>query len=106
MAAPRANLDRDAILAATRLPAFIRYQLNNLLRLREWLQAPEASGMHPTTTAPARGAGWSFIRYAADRAGGDESGFWRALTAGPATGRANLAAAIGTDPGEWWRDWL
>ena len=50
-----------------------------------------------------RGAGWSFLRYAADRSGGPEPSTWFSLV-NSISGLANLQAMLGTDPLPWYRD--
>ncbi len=71
--------------------------------LAEYLAAPSASspfGALPTATT--RGGAWSFLRFASDRLGGDESVRWRALLS---TSANNPRAQLG-DLLEVSRDWL
>jgi hypothetical protein len=102
MRAPRANLGPESF-DADGLELLIRYQGNNFLRLRDWMTDPRAAGIEGTSTA-GRGASWSFLRYVADRRGG-EAGFWKALVQTRDTGWVNLEAATGEALSQWRRDW-
>jgi hypothetical protein len=108
---PRQNLDAGQIASNPRaFEAFRSYMDNNTRRLARYLVDPERrspydpvqSGVSDLAT---RGAAWAFLRYAADRRGGDEGQLWRALVDGGGTGIANLQHALGVDPRLWARDW-
>jgi hypothetical protein len=93
--------------ASRRVAAFNAYVNANFGSFRPWLQRPDTSGAYKkNATLASGGALWAFLRYAADRAGGDQSSFWAALSDGPATGMDNLQAALGIDPDEWVRDFV
>jgi hypothetical protein len=85
---------------------FTRFHRANFNRLGEHLANPAATPLFRTDgSLPSRGAVWQFLRYAADRKGGNESIMWRALTNSSFAGLSNLEAALGADPMEWLRDW-
>jgi hypothetical protein len=85
---------------------FVVYQRGNFGRLAEHLRNPTSTALFDASAPLAsRGASWQFLRYAADRRGGDEAQFWRSLASSSLTGMRNLQAAIGTDPIPWMRDW-
>jgi hypothetical protein len=103
---PRGNLDTAVVNEGVLKGAFFQHAFSNFSALREWLRAPgDNGGFQVGGDVPAsRGASWAFLRYAADRRGGDENAFWNALAGSLATGTDNLAAALGTDPLPWYRD--
>jgi hypothetical protein len=105
--APRQNLGQAEILANdTRRNAFNEFQLENFGRFDEYLQAPSQNAPYADDDELAtRGAGWSFLRYAADRRGGPDQSFWFAVVNSKISGLANLQAVLGTDPVLWVRDW-
>ena len=69
----------DIAFAATQAPqpvldAFNSFGSANMRRFREFLRNPQGGSPYATTAdISTRGAIWSFLRYAADRRGGDES---------------------------------
>jgi hypothetical protein len=90
------------------LDAFNAFAAPNFRRLREFLLSPNGNSPYASNANLAtRGAIWSFLRYAADRRGGDESQLWFQLANPPAGvhGVANLNRAITSDLGTWVRDW-
>lgn len=103
----------DIAFAATQSPqpvldAFNSFGSANMRRFREFLRNPQASSPYATTAdISTRGAIWSFLRYASDRRGGDESALWHQLANPPAGlhGIANLNQAFGSDLSSWIRDW-
>jgi hypothetical protein len=103
----------DIAFAATQSPqpvldAFNSFGSANMRRFREFLRDPEASSPYANSNdLGTRGATWSFLRYAADRLGGDEIPLWRQLASPPADvhGIANLNLAFGADLSSWVRDW-
>jgi hypothetical protein len=85
--------------------AFFKYAESNFGRLRQWLLDPLGSGPFQTDDDLAtRGAIWAFLRYAADRVGGTQSAFTKALVNGTTGGMDNLEAALGGDADPWFRD--
>jgi hypothetical protein len=104
---------QDIAFAATQasqpvLDAFNSFGAANMRRFREFLRDPQASSPYASTNdIAARGAIWSFLRYAADRRGGDGTTLWHQLANPPAglRGIANLNAAFGSDISSWIRDW-
>ncbi|HEX6369383.1 MAG TPA: Ig-like domain-containing protein [Longimicrobium sp.] len=109
--AARQNLGSPEIQANARvLNAFRTYMDQNVRRYEKYLEDPEGQSPYDASSADAndlatRGAGWAFLRYAADRKGGSEGQLWRALIDGSTTGFANLQQALGSDPRPWVRDW-
>jgi hypothetical protein len=102
----RENVDYERIRSTPHLwETFNRYHLNNFGRLGTHLERPHSTSPIDAVSAAARGASWQFLRYAADRRGGDEAVFWRSLTRGPAVGLRNLEMAIGVEASTWLRDW-
>lgn len=107
---PRSNIHLSALTtgpnASRRVAAFNTYANQNYGQLRSWLQRPDTTGalQDEGVTLSARGAGWAFLRYAADRLGGSEADFWASFLSSPATGITNLEAAIGADAGDWLAD--
>lgn len=88
--------------------AFDTFAAANFRRLREYLtntltNSPYADNSNLTT----RGAIWSFLRYAADRRGGDQTQMWFQLANPPAGnhGIANLTRVVTPDLAGWVRDW-
>ena len=106
--APRSNLSlADFSGNATRNTAFFDYQIQNFLRYQDYLRSP--NGISPYGNGDSfaiRGAGWHFLRYAADRRGGDERPLWFSLVNSTTQGLPNLSQALGgTDMMTWYRDW-
>lgn len=104
---PRQNIDLVRLRAADAVRnAFNRYQASNFGRLIRYLQNPERHSPYDADDdLETRGAAWAFLRYAADRRGGDERDFWYNLVNSSQTGWANLQARLGTDPLPWVQDW-
>jgi len=105
--APRQNLGQAEILATpARLAVFNEFQIENFSRFEEYLQAPAQNAPYASDDDLAtRGAGWAFLRYLADRRGGNEQAFWMAVVNSKISGLANLQAVLGADPVLWARDW-
>lgn len=86
--------------------AFERYQGVNMSRYSSYLRKPYGSSPLHGTDLENRGASWSFLRYAADRAvPGGEAGLWRRIVDSKTVGYANLAGALGASPLSWMHDW-
>jgi hypothetical protein len=77
--------------------SFVTYMEPNFATLRNWLRAPEVM---------ATDAMWAFLRYSADRKGGNQPDFWYALGNSTTNGWANYEAAIGTPRNPWIRDFF
>jgi hypothetical protein len=106
--APRSGLTADAIRGTEQTrAAFNEYATGNLGRLASFLETPESSSPFAADdNLETRGAAWSFLRYAADRANGDDAKLWARLVNAKNAGRANLSAALGgANLDEWLRDW-
>lgn len=81
------------------------FQAANFARFSDYLRDPAAVSPIDGDGLATRGAAWAFLRYAADRRGGDEPRFWRTLVDADLTGYDNLLAALGTSPLAWLHDW-
>jgi hypothetical protein len=109
--APRQNLRGIELQGSVRaFNAYRTYMDQNIRRFESFLEDPENQSPYDSTAADAndlatRGAAWAFLRYAADRRGGNDSQLWRSLIDGSTTGFANLQRALGTDPRPLVRDW-
>lgn len=103
----RQRLDVDKLRAkAGAVQAFNSYGGGNFGRLAEYMKTPRTESPYEMDDNLAtRGATWSFLRYAADRAGGNEMSLWRALAGSQTIGFANLDAALGTSGRRWVADW-
>jgi hypothetical protein len=105
--APRQNLTANAIRTSERARvAFNSYGSSNFGRFAEYLSDPEGfSPYGQDDDLATRGAAWAYLRYAADRRGGDQSLLWNRLVNSDLRGIANLRAVLGAEPVEWARDW-
>ncbi len=110
--APGGRIDFATLQAQgpSALEAIDRHQRFNLLRLHEFLNDPVRNSPFNQAsqgTLPTRGAAWSFLRYAADRRGGDPAEFFRGLVSSPNRGIDNVAGAVGGREtlDEWLADW-
>lgn len=109
---PRSNIQLADLttgpFASRRVAAFNNYANTNFTQFRPWLQRPDTTGAlkEGDLTLAARGVGWAFLRYAADRVGGSEAAFWASFTASAATGIDNLEASIGADAADWLADFV
>lgn len=96
----RAHIEADP----RRLEAFASFQ-PSLDNFAEYLAAPAmASPFGALPTSPTRGAAWSWLRFASDRRGGDESARWRALLS--ESGFNTVLRAQFGDLLELSRDWV
>jgi hypothetical protein len=85
--------------------AYERYMASNDHNLRQYLQRLFSSSPMGADNLGTRGGAWSFLRYAADRAGaGDESMFFRLVNSTTA-GLDNLDAVLGVSSLVWMHDW-
>jgi hypothetical protein len=104
---PRQNIDGPRLAAtAADGAAFNRYQRQNVNRFGMYLEDPEGNTLIGQDSLTTRGAAWSFLRYAADRRGGDENTVWKDLVTTRNTGLSNLRAVLGGEPMDWMHDWL
>lgn len=106
---PGLNLNYQVIQASPKVQdAFNNLEASNVRRLIAYLGAPLTNSPYVNNGSIAtRGAIWSFLRYAADRKGGDQSQLWFQLANPPINvrGIANLTRAITDDLPGWVRDW-
>jgi hypothetical protein len=108
----RQNLGADQIQPNARaLAAFRTYMDQNIRRYQRYLEDAEGQSPYDATEGDdndlaTRGAGWAFLRYAADhRTSGTDTQLWQDLVEGSVTGFANLQQALGRDPRPLVRDW-
>ena len=88
--------------------AFNHYMSSNLTDYAAYLERPDtASLMGVTDLITTRGAGWSFLRYAADRSGRDDAAFFFDLVNSSLAGLENLDAVLGGSGRafDWMQDW-
>jgi hypothetical protein len=92
------NIDLPRVQSSSaQLSAVNTYMVQNLGRLITYLRATEANSPYaPNDKLETRGATWQLLRYAADRAGGDERARWRAMVNAQNAGQANFNAAFGS----------
>ena len=90
--------------------AYASYFQGNAQRYASWLGGPQQFGGADTTadtSAAARGAAWTLLRYTFDQyANGSPATLSRALAAGPNTGIYNLVSATGTSLDSLIEGWL
>jgi hypothetical protein len=90
--------------------AYASYFQGNALRYASWIAAPQQFGGADTTadtSAAARGAAWTLLRYTFDQyANGSPATLSRALAAGPNTGLYNLVTATATSLDSLIEGWL
>ena len=107
--APGQNITFPTIQSPQKvLDAFNSFGIANIRRYREYLFSPSTNSPYAdNANVTTRGATWSFLRYAADRRGGNENAMWFQL-ANPLAGVhgiANLTRVLGSDLVSWIRDW-
>lgn len=104
--APRTNLSVAELLGGGRTEEeFDRFGRANVGRYNLFIQAPRFHSAFGRDALETRGAAWAFLRYVLDRDPATDTDLLRRLTVGPATGLANLSAALGADPLDWMTDW-
>ena len=103
---PGQNLEPDD-LGDEAIEAFNEFQRLNFFRFIDFLSDPGSNSPYdPDISIASRGAAWSFLRYSADRSGGDDGAFFRQLVTSPSTGLENLSAALGVSGAlDWVGDW-
>lgn len=78
------------------LDAANTYQVQNLLRLRNYMAAPETNSPYSQVDAlEMRGAIWELLRYSQDRNGGTQRSTWYPLVNTTLTGQSNFNAVFG-----------
>src|SRR5690348_1405563 len=106
---PGQNISYEQIQQSPQLKdAFDTYGVINFRRFREYLTNPLTNSPYSgNSNITTRGAIWSFLRYAADRRGGNQAQMWFDLVNAPANihGLANLTRVITPDLSGWVRDW-
>ncbi len=88
--------------------ALNEFQRLNFFRFLEFLKSPALNSPYDAEVSIAtRGAAWNFLRYSADRWGGDDAVLFRQLVSSPSTGLQNLAGALGglSVVLDWVGDW-
>ncbi len=104
--APRQNIDINRLRSSQRIvDAFNEHAAANFGRYRRYLQNPQAASLLGKDELPTRGAGWAFLRYAADRKGGSEQQLWFDLVNAQSTGVTNLRERLTLNPIDWMQDW-
>jgi len=107
--APRSNLDAGILGMQPAHDAFMEFQDANYDRYGLWLQNPKQDSPYDSVGVAddlsTRGAAWSFLRYAADRRGGDEGTLWYDLVNSSLVGLENLEDVLGANPIPLFRDW-
>jgi hypothetical protein len=107
----RTRLDSLTLKPSKIMSAFNYYvSAGNIQRLASYFV--DAEGRSPYSDnddLETRGATWAFLRYAADRANGNDTALWQKLVATTKlNGMPNLRAALGVDAAtltDWFRDW-
>lgn len=103
---PRKNLGGAEVGASQRTrDAANTFLVSNLSRYRSYLENPDTVSLIGADALPTRGAGWAFLRYAADRQGGSDQQFFHSLANSTEIGLANLQQVIGEPALEWMQDW-
>lgn len=87
--------------------AFNEFMGSNFTNYRQYLERPDTASLMGIDELSTRGATWSFLRYAADRSGRGDAGFFQEVVNDTDTGLDNLDAAIGRTGGalDWMQDW-
>jgi hypothetical protein len=103
---PLTNIDLPRTQSTqAQLDAISIYQVQNLLRLKSYMVAPETNSPYSQVDGlQMRGAIWQLLRYAADRKGGTQRDIWFALVNATIAGQANFNSVLG-DISTTARDW-
>ncbi|MDB4951962.1 MAG: Peptidase hyicolysin [Gemmatimonadetes bacterium] len=107
---PGQDIDLAKIRASTAyINAFNTYESDNFGRLHEFLVSAESNSPYDSNDGgddlETRGAIWSFLRYAADRKGGNQQQIWFNLVNSTLLGKDNLTSVLGVSIDDWFRDW-
>jgi hypothetical protein len=94
---PRQNITLTQLTTAGPVnDAVNKYQIENLLRLLEYLENPEGNSPYASNDDLAtRGATWQLLRYAADRSTASQQTIWRGITNSRTAGIANFTSSFG-----------
>lgn len=104
--APRQNIKIETLRNRPgAIDAFNAYGIENLTRFITYLEKPDTASLIGKDRLPTRGASWAFLRYAADRKGGDQQALWRGLVNSDRRGVENLNKAFGVQALDWMQDW-
>ena len=104
---PRANTDAAGLRGTPGyLDLFTTDALDNFRNLSRFLASPSTNSPYAENgRLETRGAMWSFLRFATDHRGGEESETWQALVNTGPIGQENLRAVFGADVPRLFRDW-
>jgi hypothetical protein len=102
---PGQNLGAEVFTSPRVHDAYSRYNSDNVERLISFLESPARTSLIGDDELGTRGAVWAFLRYAADRLPGADTGVWNALVNSRTQGLANLSAVLGVNPRDWMADW-
>jgi hypothetical protein len=105
---PRRNIDATLLRSTPPLSAaFTEQAIENFDRLSLFLDnPPRGSPYADDDSLSTRGAAWSFLRYAADRATAtDQATIWQRLVNSPTVGLENVRQVFGSDVTGLFRDW-
>ncbi len=102
---PGGNEDGSRLTSVASRQALAEYQMQNLERYIRFLRSPQTSSAIWGEDLATRGAIWAFLRYAADRRGGDERELWHRLVNSTGSGIENLRGALRADAVAWIHDW-
>jgi hypothetical protein len=105
--APRQNIAEAEIRASQqRVDAFNGFASANFGRFRTYLEKTATqSPIEADDDLETRGSAWNFLRYSADRKGGNERDLWFALVNSSRAGLENYETVFGVSSLEWLRDW-
>ncbi|HEX8362881.1 MAG TPA: hypothetical protein VF613_22345, partial [Longimicrobium sp.] len=104
---PRQNIGESEIRSSQqRVDAFNGFAISNFGRFRNYLEKTATqSPVEADDDLETRGSAWSFLRYSADRRGGNERELWHALVNTSRTGIDNYETVFGASSLDWLRDW-
>jgi hypothetical protein len=96
--AHNSNIDITTLQSSpAQLDAANTYIVQNFLRLRTYMLAPETNSPYgQVDKLEMRGAIWQLLRYAADRKGGTDRSIWYPLVNATTTGQTNFNAVFGS----------
>jgi hypothetical protein len=104
--APRQNLTLEAVTSSPRVRnALNSYGIDNIARYITYLVEPDSNSLLGNDALPTRGASWAFLRYSADRRGGNDRDLWFNLVNSQTSGVPNLQQVLRVNPIDWMQDW-